>query len=196
MPRQAEPVRLHAHAAEHLRFIRDTMARASAFTAIPGWGGALMGATALVAAAVAPRVGARGWLSLWLVEAALAVAIGIVATILEARHHHAPVMIATARRFVLVFLPSIVAGAALTLMCVEHDLLSRLPGCWLLCYGAAVTSGGVVSMPRVAVMGLCLMACGVAASVSPDHWGNAWMGAGFGVVQIGFGLAIARRHGG
>ena len=46
---------IHAHAAEDLRFIREAMARAAEFTALPGWGGVLMGITAVVAAIVAGR---------------------------------------------------------------------------------------------------------------------------------------------
>src|SRR5258705_12819595 len=49
----AVPPSLHDHAADHLRFIRDTMARAVDFTAVPGWGGVLMGVTALITAAAA-----------------------------------------------------------------------------------------------------------------------------------------------
>jgi len=44
---------LHTHAMENLRFIRDAMARASEFTAVPGWGGVMMGVTALGTAAIA-----------------------------------------------------------------------------------------------------------------------------------------------
>ena len=64
------PEPLHEHALEHLRYIRDTMERASAFTAVPGWGGVLMGATALAAAPLAgpPRESAR-WVAVWIVDA-------------------------------------------------------------------------------------------------------------------------------
>ena len=41
------PPSLHAHAAESLSYIRATMERAAGFSAVPGWGGALMGASAL-----------------------------------------------------------------------------------------------------------------------------------------------------
>ena len=47
------------HAEEHIRYIRDTMERASSFTAVPGLGGIVMGATALGAAAIASRAAGR-----------------------------------------------------------------------------------------------------------------------------------------
>ena len=52
---QDNPPASHARAFEDLRYIRETMARASSFTAIPGWGTVILGVTALVAAAIAGR---------------------------------------------------------------------------------------------------------------------------------------------
>ena len=46
---RTEPVELHAHAMENLRYIRRTIERAGSFTAVPGIGGMLMGSTALAA---------------------------------------------------------------------------------------------------------------------------------------------------
>ena len=57
-------------------------------------------------------------------------------------------------------------------------------------------TGGAFSVRVVPVMGLCLMLLGAAALVAPNNWGDALMAAGFGGVQIGFGLWIARRFGG
>src|SRR6266480_1524969 len=71
-----EAIPIDARAADHLRYIRETMARAAEFTAVPGWGGVAMGITAMAAAYLASRqASASAWLVVWLVEAFVAVAI-------------------------------------------------------------------------------------------------------------------------
>ena len=49
------PIPIDARAADHLRYIRETMESAAEFTAVPGWGGVAMGATALASALLAAR---------------------------------------------------------------------------------------------------------------------------------------------
>src|SRR4028119_1959446 len=74
------PPSLHGRAMDNLQFIRETMERSAVFTSVPGYGGALMGATAIGAAIIAHNQLTIGnWLIVWLVEAALAFAIGFFA---------------------------------------------------------------------------------------------------------------------
>jgi hypothetical protein len=197
MTRWSEPARLHARAADNLQYIRSTMEQASGFTAVPGWGGVLMGLTALGAAAFASRSRSfGGWLTLWISEAVLAVGIGVVSIVRKARRSGVRLSGPAARRFALAFLPSIAAAAVLTAFLAPTASAERLPGCWLLLYGAAVTSGGAFSVRPVPLMGLCFMALGVLSFLAPPAWGNGFLAAGFGGLQIGFGLVIARSHGG
>jgi hypothetical protein len=194
----AAPEPIHAHAAENLRFIRNTMERASAFTAVPGWGGMLMGASALVAAAASgPPNGTARWLLVWLADAAVAAGIGLAAMSIKARRSGTPLSSAApAHRFALAFLPPLVAGMVLTAVFATIGLAARLPGCWLLLYGTAVATGGAFSVRIVPVMGLCFMALGIVAFAAPPSWGHWLLAAGFGGLQIGFGWVIARRNGG
>jgi hypothetical protein len=84
----------------------------------------------------------------------------------------------------------------LTVVFVREQLTARLPGCWLLLYGAAVASGGAFSVRPVPVMGICLVALGTLAFAAPVESGSRFMVAGFGGLHILFGLIIARKHGG
>jgi len=73
---QREPIPIDARAADHLRYIRETMENAAEFTAVPGWGGVAMGLPRWVAAFAASRQATpRAWLTVWLIEAFVAVAI-------------------------------------------------------------------------------------------------------------------------
>jgi hypothetical protein len=189
---------MHAHAAEDLRFIRDAMARATEFTAVPGWGGVLMGVSAIVTAAVSgPPDGSRRWLLIWLADAVFAGSIALSAMTIKARRSGAPLSSAApAFRFALAFVPPLVAGMVLTPVFATLGLMTRLPGCWLLLYGTAVATGGAFSVRVVPIMGVLFMALGVIAFAAPASWGHVLLAAGFGVLHVVFGVVIARRYGG
>lgn len=192
-----QPLALHDRAIDDLRYIRKTMERAAAFTAVPGRGGIAMGVTALLAAGVAAGQPTEGrWLATWLVCAALATGMAGWTTARKARQAGVQLFDGPGRRFALSFLPPVLAGAALTWALYGHGATEAMPGMWLLLYGAGVTTGGTYSVRIVPVMGLCFMAVGAAALVSPRAWADIYLAVGFGVLHIVFGVAIARRYGG
>lgn len=191
------PEPLSGRAAENLRFIRQTMERGVTFTSIPGVGGAAMGVVALIASGFAAQqpTGDR-WLLTWLVAASVAAVIGLAAMARKAQRAGATLTGASARRFALGMAAPFVAGAAITYQLWVTRSFTAMPATWLLLYGAGVLTGGIVSVPVVRVLGVCFMALGIAAIVTPAEWGNVWLATGFGGLQIGFGIYIARHHGG
>jgi len=192
-----EPVQIHDHAIDNLRYIRRTIERAGSFTAVPGIGGMLMGSTALAAAWVADRqAGHAGWLLVWLVEAVVALLIGIGAAGLKARRVKLPLLSGPGRKFIAGFAPAMLAGALLTAVMFRGGSTALLPGLWLLLYGAAVVSGGGASVRIVPLMGACFMAIGTVALLAPAAAADGLLAAGFGGLHILFGTVIAVKYGG
>jgi hypothetical protein len=187
---------LHTGAVDDLRFIRQTMERSTAFTAVPGWGMVAVGATALPAAWLASHYSFDlRWLEIWICEAVLAVSLVIVAIQSKAFQRGLPWTSGPGRKVALSFLPPVVAAALLTIPLVWAGFGPMLPGMWMLLYGVGVITGGTFSVPVVPVMGVCFMTMG-AAALFLSALGNWAMAAGFGGLHILFGIWIARRYGG
>jgi len=187
---------IDSRAADNLRFIRDTMERASSFTAVPGIGGVVIGISAFLAGLVAFGRPLNQQFFVWLAEALVA---GIVATTFvrwKSKRISAPLKSKPARRALLSFSPPLLAGAILTGVLLHLQQLSVIAGMWLLLYGVAVVTGGAFSVRIVPVMGICFMLFGGLALLSPAAWQNAWLMGGFGGIHVLFGFLIARRHGG
>jgi hypothetical protein len=192
-----EPPALHVRAMDNLAFIRDTMEAAGSFTAVSGWGmvavGIIASAAAVLAAVQPTPVEA---LYTWIAAAGLSPGVMLWAIVRKARKAHMPLLSGPGRKFLLSFSPPLLVGALLTYVLYEAGMVTTIPGIWLLLYGAGVVAGGAFSVRVVPVMGLCFMLAGTIALFSPPSW-NAWlMGAAFGGLHIGFGIPIARRHGG
>lgn len=192
-----EPVGLHTQAMDNLRFIRLAMENAGSFTAVPGVGGMLMGATALFAAFAAHLSRSpRAWVGIWSGEALLALVIGLAFSYRKAMRDGSPLLSRPFRRFVLAMMPAVFVGALLTFVLYRGGVLDMMPAVWLLLYGVGVTSGGAFSVRVVPLMGMCFLAIGTIAALAPAAWADAIMAAGFGGLHIIFGFVIARKFGG
>lgn len=192
-----EPRSVSSQAADNLVFIREAMERSATFTSVPGAGGAVMGTIAMAASVIAARQpsGDR-WLLVWLAAAAVAAIVGLVTMAQKARTAGGTLTGVTARRFALGLAAPFVAGAAMTYELWAVRNFTVMAPSWLLLYGAGLLTGGMFSVPVVRVIGGCFMALGIAAILTPPEWGNVWLAIGFGGLQIGFGIYIARNHGG
>jgi hypothetical protein len=159
--------------------------------------GIVMGIIGLAASAAVslPRCAAH-WLGIWLVAAALALALGgaIVARQIAQRGHAR--YLGPARKFLLCLCPGLLAGAVLTVVFAAANTTDVIPGMWLLLYGSAVLSASTVTIAGAArlvcIMGILFVALGALTFALPVV-AHAWMlGVGFGGLHILFGLLIGR----
>jgi hypothetical protein len=192
-----QPVEIHAHAMDNLRYIRQTMERAGSFTAVPGLGGMCMGSIALAAGWAASRAGSpEHWLGIWMGAAAIAVLIGVTGAAWKSRRAHSSLVSGPGLKFIAGFTPSLGAGALLTAVLYRAGLIQDLPGLWMLLYGAGVLSGGWASVRVVPLMGACFMAAGTVALTVPGLPPDIVLAASFGGLHILFGALIAVKYGG
>jgi hypothetical protein len=195
-----EPVRLvplHDRAMDNLRYIRETMERATPFTGISGRGEMAIGVTALVASIVAAQQqNFKAWLAIWLAEGFISLLIAGWSMDRKARATQTPLFSGSGRKAVFSLAPPVIAGGMLTIVLVRAGLSDAIPGVWLLLYGTGVITGGMFSVRAVPAMGLCFMALGALALFSPAGWANWFMAVGFGGLHLLFGAIIVRKYGG
>jgi hypothetical protein len=196
IPQQEEPPALHDRAMDNLKYIRETMERATAFTGISGWGQVAIGVTAIASSFIAAQQKSfANWLAVWCAEALVALLIAGWSIDRKARAAKMPLLTGPGRKVAFSLSPPLVAGGLITVVLYRAGLTNAIPGLWLLLYGTGVVTGGMFSVSAVPIMGLCFMALGAAAFLATD-FANWFMAAGFGGLHIVFGVVIARRYGG
>jgi hypothetical protein len=195
-PADRTPLALHERAVADLRFIRRTMEGAAAFTTLSGAGLVAIGLTALGAGPLAGWTPDPAWLRVWLAEAALAVALGVLTTVWKTRSAGLPLLAGPLRKFGLALAAPSVAGAALTLALARGGLYAMLPGVWLMLYGSGLLAGGAFSIRLVPSMGACFLGLGVLTTLAPPALGPIALLFGFGGLHVVFGALVMRGHGG
>ncbi|MEJ2502067.1 MAG: hypothetical protein P8177_01940, partial [Gemmatimonadota bacterium] len=187
---------LHERAADNLRYIRETMERATSFTAISGLGYVLMGLTALVASWLAPRQGTPlGWLGVWTAELVVAGLLAVGLTVRKARAQGVRMRSYAGRKLILAFLPPMMVGGLLTVAAFSAGEYALIPGIWLGLYGAGVMTGGAYSVKVIPLMGTALIGLSAVALLAPAY-GNVLLGVGLGGLHVLFGAVIWRLYGG
>ncbi len=196
--RPTKTTSLHERAEADLAFVRAAVERSSHFTAVPGVGGVLMGFSALVAGHFAHRQpDSRSWLTVWCIEATVAVSIGVLFFVLKARRRNLPIAGGPSKRFFAALFPSLFAGAALSVALVLNGTYTLLPTVWMLSYGVAVLNAASTSVaPAVRMVGALFLIAGGLSIATPATLGDYWMALTFGVIHILFGALIALKHGG
>ena len=191
-----KPVALHERAADNLRFIRETMERATSFTGISGRGFVAAGLTAVGAAWLASQqTSPEAWLLVWLAELAIAAAVTVRLTAGKAKSQGDSLWSLAGRKLIFAFSPPMAVGAILTASLYLNGRLDLLPGVWLGLYGAGVMTGGAYSVRVIPFMGAAFIALSGVTLLTALP-GDLALGLGFGGLHVLYGLVIWRRHGG
>jgi hypothetical protein len=184
-------------AAEHLRFIRNTIEAAQTFTTIPGKGCIAMGAAAIAASILEgiPSLAAY-WLPIWLTAAVVSCAAALFYMEQKAHLQGLSLRRTVATRFFLTLAPAFAAGGILTVALMDNVGRETIAGIWLLLYGVGIAACGLFSIPVVLIAGFAFMGFGTVALAAPAAWAPWLLGAGFGGIHLGLGGLIIRDHGG
>lgn len=184
-------------AAEHLRYIRNTMEAAQTFTTVPGKGCVAMGAAGLLAAILEAQPSlAPYWLPIWLTAAVLSAAVALFFMEQKARAQGLSLRRTVATRFFLTLTPAFAAGGILTVALTDTVGRDAIAGIWLLLYGVGIAACGLFSIPGVLIAGFAFMGLGTVAFAAPAPWAPWLLGAGFGGIHLALGGLIIRDHGG
>jgi hypothetical protein len=196
-PEPAAPLALQDRAMADLRFIRDTLATATAFTALSGVGFVAIGVGALLTYGLAGRIDDPLLrMGAWIADAAVSVSIGAACSAWKAKRLGQSLTSGPFRKFLMSLAPAILVGAVLSAAAIRWQSIDRLPALWLLLYGSGLIAAGAFSVPVVPLMGGCFLALGTVAAFAPASWGQALLALGFAGLHVVFGLRIARRYGG
>ena len=189
-------VGLHERAADDLRFIRETMERATSFTAISGSGYVLIGLTAMAAAWLASvQQTPVAWLAVWMVELVLAGILAVGMSARKARAQGERMRSYAGRKLLLAFAPPMVMGGLLTAATMLSGDYELIPGIWLGLYGTGVMTGGAYSVRVIPLMGAAFVALAAVALLTSVS-GDLLLGLGLGGLHVAFGAVIWRRYGG
>ena len=188
---------MHTHAMDNLRFIRLAMEASTSFTSVPGWGGIVVGCSAILAGVLATSSRlAEHWLLIWTIDAVFALVVGGWFMWRKARSQGVSLWQGVGRRFLFSVTPPLAAASLLTFVLMNTSAVVFIPALWLLLYGSGVVSAGTYSVRPVPIMGICFLVLGCLALVAPVTWSNALLSLGFGGLHIVFGAIIARHYGG
>ena len=190
------PAAIESRALGTLAYIRASIESSSSMD-VPGMAGLVMGVIGMLTAlAVSMPQMAPHWLAVWLMAAALALALGGASVARQIVRRGRSRYLGPTRKFLLCLCPALLAGAALTSVFANAGTVNFIPGTWLLLYGCAVLSASTVTTPGIArlicIMGALFVALGSLTFALPAAAHTLMLGLGFGVLHIVFGILIGR----
>jgi hypothetical protein len=192
------PVPIESRALGTLSYIRASIDAAGAL-AVPGMAGIVLGSVGTVTAMLVSVPMFRDhWLAAWLIASVIAFVLAGALMAKQAARRGNPLFSGPFRKFVLCLAPSLLGGAALTLVLWQAQLERVIPGMWLLLYGCAVIPASTVTtstnLRLIAAMGAAFIVLGAITFWLPASLHTVALGAGFGGLHLLIGILIGRAN--
>jgi len=189
---------LHKALAE-IHSIRGQLARSAEFR---GYGPATLAATGVLAFVAAtlqahwlkePGREVSAYLAIWVVTAAVSLALIIIETLFRARRVHSSLATEMVLSALEQFLPAIVAGLLLTVVLFQcaRESLWMLPGLWQVLFSLGVFSSCRLLPRQLFAVGMWYLATGLACLGAGERAFAPWMmGVPFGIGQLLVALVL------
>jgi len=193
----------HDEAAGHLATIRRIMESATQVTVLPGWASVAGGVLALVACGVTFAVtrsldlGEVGSLSpgqrnalilVWLALGGVAAVVDLIATAREAKRHGRSPWSRMRQLAVYAVGPAVVSAAVISAAFARVGEWGTIPAVWMMLYGAALWTVGVLSVHSPGKLGLVFFAMGLLTCFWLQAISLVTVALSFGLGHIVFGV--------
>lgn len=194
-----KPASVQDKAEENLKFIRDAMEGATAFTSISGVGLAFTGLAGLTAAwlELTSNQGSASSpnLFIWMSALVIAASGSTAMTMYKARQQGTTLWSVSGRKLLYAFSPTLFVGGVITWFLASAGMNNLLPGIWLCLYGAAVMTAGAHSIAMIKLIGGGFIVFGSVAFALPDY-SILMLALGFGGLHLSAGYLIWKYYGG
>ena len=197
-----DPAQASESPQDNLQYIRQTLDAASRLSGVSGVGLVAVGALALAAVVVNIRLTGAPWnaaypfraLAVWAVLLVISAAITAASMATKSRQTGQLFWSPVLRKALAICAAPMLLGLLLSVALLRRAELELLPLIWLGCYGAALTSAGVISVSPVRWMGISFLLLATIAVFTPVANGLALLALGFGGLHLLFGGYIYWRH--
>lgn len=152
----------------------------------------LLGSFNLTASLIQSKLLMLGVLWLIVFTGALSVQIGF--TVRKAHKIGVQPWTKLSHQIIFALLPSLLAGAVLTLYLVKYNQPVFIPGVWILLYGVGIAASGMFSIIAVRLLGWAFILTSILPLFVYPEYGLIFMALTFGIYHIIYGVIISVKY--
>ena len=192
---------------KNIDYIKEIIESSNRYTNLSGLAGTFCGVLALLGCAISyyllgsfsltpdliqARLLTLGILWLVVFDCALSVQIGL--TVRKAHRTGIQPWTKLSRQIIFALLPSLLAGAILTIYLFKYNQSIFIPGVWILLYGVGIAASGMFSIIAVRLLGWAFIITSIIPLFMYPEYGLIFMALTFGIYHIIYGLAVAIKY--